>query len=234
MSNTQKERMNFAKMMERQEQQIIGNSYVHEITKSTISQDKNNTTKTSNLIGPEHLENLKSSLKEELDYQNNQSLDKIKQLEATLQEVYTKIEKINYNPIIENKIIPEISVKKMQMTLMSSKAIGLSFALGVIITALLTFPMTTSKSEPKIKTIVKEKIVTKNIEYNQVITKFVNLREKASGSGRKLAILNPGFLMKLNSQKNDWYNITYKDTITGKTITGWIYGKNFTNSKLLP
>lgn len=187
-----KQRMNFSKMLERQEKQI------------------NETPHIKNLLTPSTKENSKSD-----DSQSALKLvnDKLERIEGLIEA--SRISRIE-NALTQNQ--PKI--EKTYLIKNTKPLYALATSIIVIAGALIM-----AKSTPVIKT--KTLTVAPKISTKYVVTDFINLRATASGSAKKLMVLAPNFLIERLSSKKDWHQVKFKDNLKGKSLIGWVYGKNF-------
>ena len=189
-----KDRMNFTKMMERQEKQI------------------NETP---------HIKNLLTPSTQNINESSNTSADneKFEKIEQKLERIEGLIEASRISRI-ENALAEPAPIKR-EFKINNPKPL---YALALSLT-IVGFSLIMTKATPvtKVKTV---KVAPKVIPMH-VITDYINLRAKPSGSAKKLTVLAPNFTVELIKSKGDWHNIKYRDHLNNKDLVGWVYGNNF-------
>lgn len=208
-----KERMNFAKMFERQEKQIKQTPHIQNLlTPSSENQEDKSM--------HSRIQNLEEKYNTDL-LQNNLDL-KLSKMELSMVKTLTKsLESLELKRRINFSFNPDLSDKKLVYRLCAAVLIaGLLAGIG----------LASGK-----KTIIQEKIVYKNIvkkpETRFVMTKYVNIRSKASTGASKLTTLAPNSIVKVLETHKGWRKIQYKNHLTEKSLIGWAYGENLKKIK---
>ena len=208
-----KARLNFASMFERQEKQVNESAHIKDLLTPFTT-----TANPKVLAEAERETDAFNARIEKLEDQYNMDSmnQRFDQLEKTfnqsLQEGLEKKSKININ----------LNDKKMVYSLSAA------FLVGCIIIGL--------SFNSKDKTIIEEKIIyrtspvvktiTKTKKALFVMTKFVNIRSKASKKGSVLTTLAPNSVVERLEQKYGWQKIKYTNHLKGTTLIGWAYGEN--------
>lgn len=142
-----------------------------------------------------------------------------------LTELSTQIEKLNTKTSEQlNQTNPEI--KKLRA--------AISF-LAILSISSITFMMFNQKSP--IKEVVKlEKAakvaplktpIKKSSKRLQLITtKFTNLRNKPSSTGKKILIVSPNTKFSIIETKYGWHKVKYENHLKKSSQIGWIYKEN--------
>jgi hypothetical protein len=206
--NKLKDRMNFAKMFERQEKQIKETPHIQNLLKPS-TEDQEDKSMHSRI---QHLE----------DKYNTEALQqaidlKLAEVELSMVKTLTNsLEKLELKRRFSFDLKFDFNNRSMVYKVCSAILIaGLLAGIGL--------------SSGK-QTIVKEKIVYKEAPKKTVpqyiMTKYVNIRAKASTSGVKIETLPPNSIIEILDTQKGWKKIKFKNHLTGKTLTGWAYGEN--------
>lgn len=213
-----KARLNFASMFERQEEQVNKSVHIKELlspsTDNANTLIANSTAKESNDFN-ERIEKLEG------EYNTNSMNQRFEQLEESFnRSLIEGLEK-------KTKISINLNDKKMVYSLCAA------FLFGCLI-----FGFASSGDE---KVVIEEKIVYKSApEKSQlskpnslkvggelfVMTKYVNIRNKASSKGSILTTLAPNSVVLRLEQKFGWHKVKYTNHLKGTTLIGWAYGEN--------
>lgn len=157
-----------------------------------------------------HIKNL---LKPTTDH-NFEKVDNSNILLKKLEEIEKQIHASRVSKI-ENALIES---NKKSYEIKNTKPIYALAISMILVSAAILYP----KTNPVVKTKV---VVTEKVQENQfVITSFINLRKKPSGSSEKLSVLSPNYIVTLLERKNQWTKISFENHLTSKKVIGWIYG----------
>jgi hypothetical protein len=121
---------------------------------------------------------------------------------------------------IENAISDAHTIKK-EFKINNPKPLY-ALAVGLLV---IGFSLAMTKATPIIKT--KTVTVAPKLVQKYVVTDYINLRAKASGSAKKLTVLAPNFTVELIESKRGWNKVKYTDLLKNKDLIGWVYGTNF-------
>jgi hypothetical protein len=213
-----KARLNFASMFERQEEQVNKSVHIKELLNPSTCEKDTIAPSTTNKESQGFNDRIE---KLEGQYNTDSMNQRFEQLEESFNRSLTEgLEK-------KTKININLNDKKMVYSLCAA------FLMGCLI-----FGIAFSGDE---KTIIEEKIVyktspiksqTSNLESIQgkselfVMTKYVNIRSKASSKGSVLATLAPNSVVERLEQKYGWHKVKYTNHLKGTTLIGWAYGEN--------
>ena len=195
-----RERMNFSKMMARQEKQIQQTPHI----KALLTAKENQEPFDEQSLG--HID-LKSRIERLEDHYNMKEINqRFDQISEKLEQKINPIKKIRFNFSIKNK--------------RQAYYLGSLFILSALIIGIVSKPETTIKLQEKI--IYKTKAVPKKF----FMTKYVNIRTHASTSAKKLATLAPNSIFEVLQEEKNWKKIKYIDHVNKTTLIGWAYGEN--------
>lgn len=193
-----RERIDFTKMMARQEQQIQHTPHIKELltpqgTNYLVENINNNTG---------HSE-LHSRIEKLEDHYNMHTINQ------RFDEIATKIDSKRLFKI-------DLTLKnKRQAYYLAALFILSSIIIGMM-----------SKGKEKIS--IQEKIVYKEatapIKY--FMTKYVNIRTHASTTAKKITTLAPNSTIEILEEQKEWKKVKYHDYVSNKVIIGWAYGDN--------
>jgi hypothetical protein len=200
------DRMNFAKMFERQEKQIKETPHIQNLLKPTSSdqEEKSMHARIQKLEDKYNSETLQHSIDVKL---TQTELSMVKTLANSLEKLELK-RRINLNFDFNNK---PMVYRLCGAILIAGLLAGIGLSSGQ-------------------KTVIQEKIVykesVKKITPQYIMTKYVNIRDKASTSGVKVETLPPNSIIEILETHKAWKKIKFINHLTGKTLIGWAYGEN--------
>lgn len=193
-----RERIDFTKMMARQEQQIQQTPHIKE------------------LLTPHSAYPLAENLASNTTHPDLHS--RIEKLED-----HYNMKTINQR---FDEIIQKIDNKKSFKVNLDLKNKKHAYYLGAVfvISSLIIGLMVPNKE----KIIIQEKVVYKEaiVPQKYFLMKYVNIRAHASTSAKKITTLAPNSVIEILEEQNDWKKIKYQDYVNKKTLTGWAYGEN--------
>ncbi len=200
-----KDRMNFRKMLGRQEEQV----------------------KSSNHI--------KSLLGNGLDLVNKQSEISLDDLQQYMNIKFGNIQKTlktNQEEIINYL---HVEKPKQEWTIdLKNKNLIYGYIASLILAVALTYSLLPAKIVTKEVFLEPKKEIIPNVSKVEKIyfsQKFINLRSEPSSKGRKITTLPPNSTFHVLDNKFGWFKISYKDHLKNKSISAWVYGESISPIK---
>lgn len=197
-----KERMNFAKMFERQGQQIKQTAHITNLLNPSQNKSNDHTGQAE----------LKSRIEKLEDHYNM----------STIQQRFDQLEEK-----ISGQLDHIQSPKKIKLDIQIKNRRHAYYIAAIFTICAILFGYI---AKPETKTKIQEKIVYKETPKKEIpkfyMTKFVNIRTHASTSAGKITTLSPNSIVEIIEVQKDWKKIKYVDHLNKKTVIGWAYGEN--------